>query len=379
VSPAPARIETHAGAETRTGTWSRTASIDFFRGLGLWTVYLDHLTPNILSHFTLWRYGFSDFAEIFVYLSGFIGIGSYQRALEAGDTGAVLKKLLRRVGRLYVAHIVSLGISMIVLDLFAHHNICLHDRELYVWMQDPTRYALRALALAYVPVEFSLLPLYIVISPILLLASICLQRAPKLTLSVSGALWVVCQFRAVDSRLAIPVLFLHPAAWQFLFVLGASTRLYSDRLRELALTPWIVRAAAAIVLGSAALRSLTSVHRITALVPVIHRIPGTNSGKPNLALYRLLHFLALVVVVHAWTSRHGLRLQSWFGRLITACGMDSLFIYSCILVLDIGASLFLAVTHGHVLMQVQVSIFGLALLSGTAWLRRENSRPRLAP
>src|ERR1700678_1447008 len=87
VSSAPART-----IETRARAWSRTAAVDFFRGMGLWMVFVDHLDPSIWSYFTLWRFGFSDFAEIFVYLSGFIGIGSYQRALDAGDAGAVFKK-----------------------------------------------------------------------------------------------------------------------------------------------------------------------------------------------------------------------------------------------------------------------------------------------
>ena len=167
LNPAPTRI-----LEIRTGTWARTAAVDFFRGVGLWAVYLDHISPNILSHLTLWRFGFSDFAEIFVFLSGFIGIGSYQRALDAGDAVAVLKKLVRRIGRLYVAHILSLGVSMIVLGAFARHNIRIDDSDLYAWMQDPMRYALRVLTLAYAPVVFSLLPLYMAMAPILLLAAI---------------------------------------------------------------------------------------------------------------------------------------------------------------------------------------------------------------
>jgi hypothetical protein len=369
----PARI-----LETRTGAWARTAAVDFFRGLGLLAVYLDHMAPNILSHLTLWRFGFSDFAEIFVYLSGFIGIGSYQRALDAGDTVAVLKKLARRVGRLYVAHVLSLGISMIVLWAFAQHRIRIDDPGLYAWMQDPARYALRVLTLTYAPVVFSLLPLYMAMAPILLLAAIGLRRAPHLTFSLSAALWLASQIPAIDARLTIPEWFLHPAAWQFLFVLGAGTRFYSDRLRQFALSRWVVGAAAAIVAVSAVLRCLALIHRIVPLLPDLQGIPGTNVGKPHLAFYRLLHFLALAVVVHAWTSRHRLSVQGWFGRLVTACGTDSLFIYCSILVLDIGANLFLAVTHGGGLMQVQLSVFGLALLCGMAWLRQGTHVPTRA-
>jgi hypothetical protein len=46
-------------------------------------------------------------------------------------------------------------------------------------------------------------------------------------------------------------------------------------------------------------------------------------------------------------------------------------------VLDVGANLLLAVTHGGVLMQTQLTIYGLALLSGIAWLRQGHWRPRL--
>jgi hypothetical protein len=53
-----------------------------------------------------------------------------------------------------------------------------------------------------------------------------------------------------------------------------------------------------------------------------------------------------------------------------ACGVDALFIYCSIIVLDFGANLMLAVTHGGALMQTQLTIFGLALLCGMAWLRQ---------
>jgi len=340
-------------------------------------VFMDHMDPNVWSYLTLWRFGFSDFAEIFVYLSGFIGIGSYQPLLDAGDTRAVLKKLLRRVGRLYVAHILSFGISLMVLGIFAQRNLRVNDAGLYVWMQDPIRYAIRVLTLTYAPSVFSLLPLYIAISPVLLVAAIGLRRAPKLTFAISGALWLASQIPALDSRLSTRSWYLHPAAWQFLFVLGAATRYYADRLRKIALSRAIVGAAAAIVAVSALLKVL-SAHWILAVLPAkLNGVPGLSFGKDRLAFYRLLHFLALAILVHAWMHRNRPRLQSWFARLVMACGVDSLFIYSSILVLDVGANLLLAVTHGGVLMQTQLTIYGLALLSGTAWLRQGHWRPRL--
>ncbi len=373
MSPAPARA-----AGIRASSWSRTAAVDFFRGLGLWAVYLDHITPNILSHLTPWRFGFSDFAEIFVFLSGFIGVASYQRAFEAGNPGSVPKKLARRIGRLYVAHVISLGVSMMVLAVLARHGIRVGDSELYVWMQDPARYALRVLTLTWAPVAFSLLPLYIVISPILLLATIGLRRAPALTFIASGALWLACQIPAIDARVSVPVLYLHPLAWQFLFVLGAGARFYSDGLRKLALSPWIVRSAAVMVAASLALRCVSLLHHVLQVIPDPQWIPGTVAGKQHLAFYRLFHLLALAVVAHAWVTAKGLKFKSTFARVVAACGADSLVIYCIILVLDIGANLLLAVSHGGIFLQLQLSLYGIALFCGTAWLRRRKSHAELS-
>ncbi|MGA2212725.1 MAG: OpgC domain-containing protein, partial [Bryobacteraceae bacterium] len=367
---APARIlETREAVTTR--TWSRTAAVDFFRGLGLWMVFVDHMDPNLWSYLTLWRFGFSDFAEIFVYLSGFIGIGSYQRALNAGDAGAVLKKLGRRMGRLYVAHIISLALSGVLLYLFAKHGVRFsNDDEWYGWMREPVLFGLRALTLTYAPSVFSLIPLYIAISPVLLLAAIGLRRAPKLTFSISAALWVASQIPAFDSRLTLSAWVLHPVAWQFLFVLGAGTRYYSDHIGKFKISRVMIWAAAAIVAVSLVLKLLTY-HRFAALLPpFLQGIPGLNVGKDHLAYYRMLHFWALALLVYAWTRRHPLRLQSWFARLVMACGVDSLVIYSSILVLDIGANLYLQATHGGTLMQTEFTVVGLALLSGVAWLRK---------
>ncbi len=369
MSPAPARI-----VEPRPTAWTRTAAVDLFRGLGLWMVFIDHLDPNIWSYFTLWRFGFSDFAEMFVYLSGFIGIGSYQRLLQAGNTGAVVKKLLRRMRRLYIAHILSLSLSLLVIWIFARHGVQWNEWGLDAWMQDPARYAFGVLTLTRAPAMFSLLPLYVCISPILLLATIGLRRAPKLTFLISGSLWLASQIPFLDAKMSIAGWVLHPVAWQFLFVLGAGTRYYSDRIGKIARSRGILGVAAVVVAGSVLLKVLTF-HQIAPLLPaLLHGIPGLSVGKDHLAYYRLLHFLALAVVVCAYVRRNQGVLQTWIARLAMACGVDSLFVYSSGLVLDVGANLVLSFTHGGPWMQTQLTLCGLALLCGMAWLRQGSAR-----
>src|ERR1700752_2162115 len=45
--------------------------LDLFRGLALWLIFIDHVSPDLLTWFTIRSYGFSDAAEIFIFISGY--------------------------------------------------------------------------------------------------------------------------------------------------------------------------------------------------------------------------------------------------------------------------------------------------------------------
>ena len=48
----------------------RNTVIDFWRGLVLVIIFVNHVPGNILEHLTRRNYGFSDAAEAFVFISG---------------------------------------------------------------------------------------------------------------------------------------------------------------------------------------------------------------------------------------------------------------------------------------------------------------------
>ena len=359
VSLAPAQI-----LDGRAVARTRNSAVDFFRGLGLWIVFIDHIEPNVWSRYTLAGFGFSDFAEIFVFLSGFVGVGSYERALVKGDIRGCAVKLGRRMGRLYAAHLLSFSAALLLLAVFARRGLWLNEPSLYSWMQDPAHYAWLALSLRYAPHLFSLLPLYIVCAPILLLAVVGLRRAPGLTLAISAGLWLASQAPYIDSHMLHPGGYFRPLAWQFLFVLGAYTRMYSERLSKLVRSPRVIWAAAAILATSAGWKLLLSFPQ--------------DAGKPTLAPYRLVHFLALAIVVYWPLRRNQKWLESSIARLAMACGADSLFIYSCTLVMNIVANLILVAFRGQASMQLQMSFWGLAILSALALIRRPAQRSTAA-
>jgi len=83
----------------------RDFRIDLFRGLSLWFIFLDHIPETYLNHLTPKNVGFSDAAEILVFLSGLASGSVYGGvARQAGMTTALFR-VLRRAFEIYVAQI----------------------------------------------------------------------------------------------------------------------------------------------------------------------------------------------------------------------------------------------------------------------------------
>jgi hypothetical protein len=58
-------------AASRTLAVDRDLRLDFFRGLALFCIFIDHLPNNILASFTLQSVMLSDAAEVFILISGY--------------------------------------------------------------------------------------------------------------------------------------------------------------------------------------------------------------------------------------------------------------------------------------------------------------------
>ena len=60
----------------------RDLRLDFFRGVALFCIFLDHLPNNILAEFTFQSVMFADAAEVFILISGYTAGMVYGRAME---------------------------------------------------------------------------------------------------------------------------------------------------------------------------------------------------------------------------------------------------------------------------------------------------------
>src|SRR5207247_6983090 len=84
----------------------RDLRLVLFRGIANWAIFLDHIPDNIVNWITTRNYGFSDAADLFVFISGYTACFVYARMmLERGFiVGAT--RLTKRVWQLYVAPII---------------------------------------------------------------------------------------------------------------------------------------------------------------------------------------------------------------------------------------------------------------------------------
>ena len=77
----------------------RDVRLDLFRGLANWAIFLDHIPHEVLSWITVKNYGFSDAADLFVFISGYTAALAFGRVMiergYAAATSRLANALLR--------------------------------------------------------------------------------------------------------------------------------------------------------------------------------------------------------------------------------------------------------------------------------------------
>src|SRR6478609_7436792 len=97
--------------------YGRDLRIDACRGVALWCIFLDHVPNNIGSWLTLRNYGFSDAAEVFMFISGVTCALAYSKIWRCEGWTAVIRRTLLRSWDIYVAFLLLTLACAIVVHL----------------------------------------------------------------------------------------------------------------------------------------------------------------------------------------------------------------------------------------------------------------------
>jgi hypothetical protein len=359
--PAPTAVPTPAVA-----AGERELRIDLFRGLALWLIFIDHVSPDLLTWFTIRSYGFSDAAEIFIFISGYTAAFVYGRAMLGSGFLVASARVLRRVWQIYVAHV------FIVIMLLAEISFVttssanpFYSEEMRVldFLKQPGVVLLQTLLLRFRPLNIDVLPLYVVLMFFLPVILLLMKWRADVTLALSVALYALT-WRYDWYLSAFPGGYwaFNPFAWQLLFVFGAWCALGGarrmSRILSSRITLWI----------SIGYLFAAFCVTLTFLMPRWLEQWMYPIDKTDLDVLRFAHFLALAAITVRFVPQGWPGLKSPWLRPMILCGQHSLEIFCLGLFLAFAGYSVLTESSAGPALHFLVGILGILIMSAVAWL-----------
>jgi hypothetical protein len=346
----------------------RDLRIDACRGVALWCIFLDHVPNNIGSWLTPRNYGFSDAAEVFMFLSGVTCALAYGKAWSCAGWSGVISRTVRRSWDIYVAFLL-LTLACAVLVHVAGGGRLADESNTRVLLDHPGATLAHAAILQYRPVNTDVLPIFVLLhllfAPLLWL----LGRVPNVTLGASLTLYALVHvFGWTVPEWPNSHWGFNPLAWQLLVVLGAWWMIEGKRAR-----PWVTSRTALLLAVLYLLFSLVialswRLKPLEALMPQALAQPFYSLDKSNLDPWRLLHFLAMAVLASRFAPRNWRGLMTPMMRGAIRCGQNSLPVYCLGVLLAFASHIVLLDVSDGISTQVALSLGGIVAMTVTATL-----------
>jgi len=300
------------------GKSQRLIELDFFRGLVLLVILVDHIGGSMLSRMTLHSFALNDAAEVFVFLGGFATATAYITMCAKRSESAARARFVRRAFQIYRAFLITAALMLVtsfVLRPFFGGAPNLATTDLDAFIAAPFTAIADILLLRRQPYLASVLPMYAFFALAVPLVLPLARSKPWLLLAASVGLWALAPPVAEYLPSAEDLLWdFNPAAWQLMFVMGVIAccqpvyqRVSAHRFG------WIVSIAAlAIVAGMAYYKLL--------VLPT----PFDGDFKRNLAGARIVNFVAIAWIAGDLTRRGVVRQIAQFSPWVSAVGRDGL-------------------------------------------------------
>src|SRR2546430_1872460 len=144
----------------------RDLRLDLFRGLANWAMFLGHIPSSVLAWLTFRNYGFSDGADLFVFISGYTSASVYTRRMSECGFFFGATRLLKRVWQIYVAHVLLFVFFITSVHFLSHRFDAagfIDQFNVAPLTNAPVETLVQGLILKYKPVNLDVLPLYVVL------------------------------------------------------------------------------------------------------------------------------------------------------------------------------------------------------------------------
>jgi hypothetical protein len=360
---------------------NRDLRIDFFRGVALWWIFIDHIPENWLAQFSLRNFALCDATEIFVLLAGYAAGLAYGRSMDRHGWLFAGADVLRRAWVLYIAHI----FLFVVFSAQVSYSATALDRSEYldeihldVLAEAPYRAMLEALLLSFQPAYLNILPMYVALLAMFAVV-LPLLRWPLLLFGLSATIYSVARITGYNfPSWTGGGWYFNPVTWQLLFIIGA---ILSYAPPKLPIRAALLDAFAIVVVltGVSLLWLIWPYPELTARFPAGAARILLSVDKEGLHPMRLLSILALAWLVSRWLPANALWLKSWFARPLIICGQHSLPVFCAGIFLSFLGRLAMEERAG-LAVQTGVNITGLAALVAVAalaaWYKQKGQAAR---
>ena len=359
----------------------RDMRVDFFRGLALWWIFTDHIPDNWINQFSLRNFALCDSAEVFVLLAGYGAGLAYGRSMDRNGWVYSAADTAKRAWTLYIAHIFlfvvfasQVSYSATTLDRADY----LDEIHLDVLGEEPYHAMLHALMLHFQPAYLDILPMYVVLL-LMFIVAMPLLRWPHILALLSFALYATARLAGLN----LPSMtgggwYFNPLTWQLLFMLGAIMA-YAPAERPSPRVRYIVDVLSGLsILFGLVMQFIVWQHpELTAHLPAQVARVLLSVDKGGLHPFRLISILSLVWVVSRTIPIGARWLSSRWAAPFILCGQHSLPVFCAGIFLSFLGRLVMEEEDGW-WVQVVVNIAGALLLIGIGALAayyREKGRP----
>jgi hypothetical protein len=365
---APAAVVTPAVA-----AGERELRIDLFRGLALWLIFIDHVSPDLLTWFTIRSYGFSDAAEIFIFISGYTAAFVYGRTMLGSGFLVASARVLRRVWQIYVAHIfivIMLLAEISFVTISSANAFYSEEMRVLDFLKQPGVVLLQTLLLRFRPLNIDVLPLYVVLMFFLPVILLLMKWRADVTLALSVALYALTwKYDWYLSAYPDGYWAFNPFAWQLLFVFGAWCALGGakrmSRILSSRITLWICLGYLFAAFG---VTMTWYFPQLGFLMPHWLEQWIYPIDKTDLDVLRFVHFLALAAVTVRFVPQGWPGLKSPWLRPMILCGQHSLEIFCLGVFLAFAGYSLLTESSAGAGLHFLVGILGILIMSAVAWL-----------
>jgi hypothetical protein len=369
----------------------RDPRLDFFRGSAMFIIFIAHCRGNFLWDYIPARFGLSDAADMFVFLSGMAASIAFGGTFVRQGMIMGTARILHRCWQLLIAH---LGLFFTVAMVVTAGTRWYGDTD-YVAVLNMQRFfadtpgsLIGLFTLTYVPHYFDILPLYIVVLAMVPIAMLLARVNPLLVPIASLALYVATD--AFGLNLAANAdeqaqWYFNPLAWQLIFFTGFSLG-RGWLVVPLDSKPLLWGSILLLVIGLAI--SLPVVFTHVMWIDELRIWIMEHSDKTDLDLLQYAHFLASAYVAVVILKGRETILLSPPLRPFVKCGQQALAVFLSGMVLShIGGMIFdhlgtdaaiqLAV-NGVSFALLFIVAYGVAWFKGAPWKRRA-AEPPTAP